>query len=407
MMYEILATLAVFAACYSVVAGRVERTWISGPIIFALFGLLIGPLGLGLLALKSNAELLKALAELTLAIVLFTDAAGVDLARLRRASQLPVRLLGIGLPLTILLGFGVGRILFDSLSIYEIALLATMLAPTDAALGEAVVTNQSVPADVRQGLNVESGLNDGICVPILLLFLTLAQGQVGDAAPWQVGSVLFLKVVGIGLACGIVLTAAAVRLLRFAQPREWLSPSWLQITVIAVAFACFGVSQALGGSGFIACFVGGMLFGRWLKPHHEGLLDAAEGIGDTFSLITWVLFGAAVLGQTPEVFEWRPFAYAVLSLTLIRMLPVFLVLSGLGMNTETKLFIGWFGPRGLASIVFIVIVLGAGLPNDDLLASVVAWTVILSITAHGVTANPWALRLGRRAEGKTRATPRA
>jgi NhaP-type Na+/H+ or K+/H+ antiporter len=396
-MYETLAILAAFTLIYSAVAGRVERTWISGPIIFVAFGLLVGPLGMGLVSQKDNPELLKSLAELTLALVLFTDAAGTDLGVLRRVRELPVRLLGIGLPLTILLGFGVGKVLFGALSVYEIALIATMLAPTDAALGQAVVTNKAVPDSIRQGLNVESGLNDGICVPILLLFLALAQGQTGDAAPWHVGLELFVKVVGIGLACGIGVTVFAVWLLRFCHRRTWLSPTWIKITVIALAFTCFGMAQALGGSGFIASFVGGMLFGALLKPDHETLLGAAEGIGDTFALLTWVLFGTAAIAMAFDHFTWPILVYAVLSLTLVRMVPVFIAVSGMGESTESKLFMGWFGPRGLASIVFAVIVMGADLPHGQTITAVVAWTVILSLLAHGMTANPWARAYGARA----------
>jgi len=163
-MYETLAILAGFALLYGTVAGGIERTWISGPIIFTAFGLIVGPVGLGLLDLTTNAEGLSTMAELTLALVLFTDAAGADLNVLRRVKKLPVRLLAIGLPLTILLGYVAGRLLFGTLAVFEVALLATMLAPTDAALGKGVVSNEAVPAPVRQGLNVESGLNDGIWV---------------------------------------------------------------------------------------------------------------------------------------------------------------------------------------------------------------------------------------------------
>ncbi len=397
-MYEILAVLGGFTLIYSAVAGGVGRTWISGPIVFITLGVLLGPLGVGLLAKEGDPELLMALAELTLALVLFADAAGADLGVLRKARKLPVRLLAIGLPLTILLGFGVGKLMFGAMSIFEIALLATMLAPTDAALGRAVVSNEAVPRPVREGLNVESGLNDGICVPILFLFLALAQGQGDDESPLRTGLVLFLEEVGIGVVVGVVLTVAAVLILRLCKRRGWLSPTWTKITVVAAAFACFGTAQALGGSGFIASFTGGMLFGGLLKPHHEELLESAEGIGDTFALLTWVLFGALVVGQAVGDFSWPPVLYAVLSLTVIRMLPVFVCLTGMRGGTEGKLFVGWFGPRGLASIVFAVIVINANVPGGDTISSVVTWTVLLSVIAHGVSANPWAKSFGARSQ---------
>jgi len=336
------------------------------------------------------------LAELTLALVLFTDASGANLGVLRRTTGLPVRLLLVGLPLTIALGYGAGIALFDELSVFEVALLATMLAPTDAALGQAVVSNQAVPARVRQGLNVESGLNDGICVPILFLFLALAGGNVGEGGSGQLALGLLAQQIGIGIATGVVLSALSVGLLRFCKARDWVSDVWIQIPVVALALLCFAAAQALGGSGFIACFVGGLFFGWRLAEHREKLLRAAEGTGSTLALLTWVLFGAAVVGKYLASFRLEILLYAVLSLTVLRMLPVFVCLAGTSARTEARLFIGWFGPRGLASIVFGVIVLDAGLPNSQTLAQVVVWTVVLSILAHGVTANLWARAFGAR-----------
>jgi len=399
-MYETLALLAVFVLVYSSVAGAVERSWISGPIIFTLFGLMIGPVGLDLLSLETDREMIKALAEVTLAMVLFTDAAGADMGVLKKTSGLPARLLLIGLPLTIVLGFGVAALLVDSLSLFAMAILATMLAPTDAALGKAVVSNEAVPDEVRQGLNVESGLNDGICVPILFVFLALALDKAGDQGPWTLAVKLVVEEIGIGLAVGLVLTFLAVRLLKFARQRHWLTHTWIQIPVVALALSCFSVAQYLGGSGFIAAFSGGILFGI-LDAHlsrevRDEFLLASEGTGDTLALITWVIFGSAVVGQAVGNFSWMILFYSVLSLTVIRMLPVFLSLTGSGIDTEGKLFIGWFGPRGLASIVFAVIVVNSGLPDSGPLAMTVVCTILLSIIGHGVTANPWARGFGKR-----------
>ncbi|MFN2185378.1 MAG: cation:proton antiporter, partial [Anaerolineae bacterium] len=319
-MYKDLAILALFILVYSSVAGRVERTWVSGPIVFTIFGLLIGPVGLDLLLFRADGESIRTLAELTLAMVLFTDAAGADMGVLRKTEALPMRLLLIGLPLTILLGFGVGALLFKQLSLVEIALLATMLAPTDAALGKAVVTNEAVPNAVRQGLNVESGLNDGICVPILFVFLALASGKAGEGGPWQLAIELVAEEIGIGLAVGLALTTMASVLLKFAKGKGWLTHTWIQIPVVALALGCFGLAQFLGGSGFIAAFSGGLLFGALAKQHREEFLLAAEGTGDALALITWVIFGSAVVGQALGYFSWLDLVYAVLSLTLIRML---------------------------------------------------------------------------------------
>jgi NhaP-type Na+/H+ or K+/H+ antiporter len=249
-------------------------------------------------------------------------------------------------------------------------------------------------------LNVESGLNDGICVPILLVFLALALDKAGDSGPWTLAVKLVFEEIGIGLAVGLVLTFAAARLLKFARQRQWLTHTWIQIPVVALALSCFSVAQYLGGSGFIAAFSGGILFGI-LDAHlsrevRDEFLLASEGTGDTLALITWVIFGSAVVGQAVGNFSWMILFYSVLSLTVIRMLPVFLSLTGSGIDTEGKLFIGWFGPRGLASIVFAVIVVNSGLPDSGPLAMTVVCTILLSIIGHGVTANPWARAYGER-----------
>jgi NhaP-type Na+/H+ or K+/H+ antiporter len=194
---------------------------------------------------------------------------------------------------------------------------------------------------------------------------------------------LVAEEIGIGLAVGLVLTTLAGLLLKFARGQQWLTHTWIQVPVVALALGCFAVAQWLGGSGFI-------LFGILAKQARDEFLRAAEGTGDTMALITWVIFGAAVVGQAAGHFSWLILLYAILSLTLIRMLPVFLVLTGMGVSTEGKLFMGWFGPRGLASIVFAVIVVNANVPNSGTIAATVVCTIMLSILGHGITANPWA-----------------
>ena len=395
-MYENLAILAIFVFLYSIVCGRLERTPFNGAIVFTAFGMVLGPLGLGFLNLDVDAELLGNLAELTLALVLFTDAAHANLDELKHSFKIPQRLLLIGLPLTILLGFGTGVILFSGLTLLEIAVLATMLAPTDAALGKAVVSNETVPSNIRESLNVESGLNDGICVPILFLFLALITKAGAEGGTTLLALKLVAEEIGIGGGVGIGLTFIGVRLLRLCAGREWVTETWRQLPVPALAVACFAMAQWLGGSGFIACFVGGLLFGRVEKQYKPRLLLAAEGTGDTLALLTWVLFGVGVVGRSIGSLSWEVVLYSVLSLTLVRMLPVFLVLTGMNLRTDEKLFMGWFGPRGLASIVFAVIVLNEHLPGGTTISMTVVCTVILSIVAHGISANPLDAALGAR-----------
>jgi len=404
-MYENLAILAAFVFLYSVTAGGWERTPVSGALVFTAFGLAFGPLGLGLLTLDVDAEGIRSLAEVTLALVLFTDASNAHLGILKQNVQIPKRLLLIGLPLTILLGFGAGVMLFGGLTLFEIAILATMLAPTDAALGKAVVTNEAVPANIREGLNVESGLNDGICVPILFVFLALAAGSAGEGSTASLALKLVAEEIGIGVLVGVGLTVLGVWLLKRCADRGWITETWRQLPVIVLAVSCFAVAQVLGGSGFIAAFAGGLLFGAIAKDHKAKLLLAAEGTGDTLALLTWVVFGVAVVGHSVDQLSWEVVLYALLSLTLVRMLPVFLSLAGMKLRTDEKLFMGWFGPRGLASIVFAVIVLNEHLPGGDTIAVTVVCTIVLSVVAHGLSAKPLVAALGARvkqSEGKTK-----
>jgi NhaP-type Na+/H+ or K+/H+ antiporter len=305
--------------------------------------------------------------------------------------------------LTILLGFGAGVILFSGLTLLEIAVLATLLSPTDAALGKAVVTNKTVPSNIRESLNVESGLNDGICVPILFLFLALVTETGVEEGTTQLALTLLAEEIGIGGLVGVGLTLLGWFLLKRFAERGWVTETWVQLPVPALAVACFAVAQWIGGSGFIASFVGGLLFGRIVsKQHKHKLLLAAEGTGDTLALITWIVFGAAVVGRSIGSLSWQVLLYAVLSLTLIRMVPVFLALTGLNMRTDEKLFMGWFGPRGLASIVFAVIVLKEHLPGGDTISMAVVSTIILSVVFHGISAIPLVNALGARIKRTTK-----
>ncbi|TWT81487.1 K(+)/H(+) antiporter NhaP2 [Planctomycetes bacterium CA13] len=398
--YQILTVFAAFAFAYSLIASRLEKTPLNGALVYVAMGMLFGPQVLGLIDLSVDGEAISRLAEFALAICLFTDSSNANLSVLRRVEAIPVRLLLIGLPLTIALGLGLAWLIFGDLSFFEIALIATMLAPTDAALGKAVVTNPAVPAKVRESLNVESGLNDGICVPVILFFIALASGSVEAAESSGLLMQLPSQVIGIGVAIGLALALVGGFALRHCASRGWVSDTWLQMPVIALALLCFGLAQWLGGSGFIASFVGGLTFGALTKQHKEQFLDAAEGTADAVTMVTWFTFGTVILGLLQAGFSWQVLLYALLSLTVIRMLPVFLCLIGKGFRQDTLLFMGWFGPRGLASIVFLVMVVGEKLPGSDTIVAVVVWTIVLSIVLHGLSANPLAAKYGARVDAR-------
>ncbi|MCK5698182.1 MAG: cation:proton antiporter [Gammaproteobacteria bacterium] len=397
-MYETLAIFSIFIFIYSLLSGRLERTPINGAIVFAAFGLALGSYGLGILNLDLNSESLSTLAELTLALVLFTDASNANLSVLKKNASIHWRLLLIGLPLTILLGFVIGVLIFDSLTLFEVAILATLLAPTDAALGKAVVTNPAVPDKIREGLNVESGLNDGICVPIIYLFLALAAGNAGDN-PHILALELVSKEIGIGVIVGLSLTFVATLFMKYCNTHHWATKTWEQLPIVVLAISCFAIAQILGGSGFIAAFVGGILLSS-IKTTDRFLL-AAEGTGDTLALITWVVFGAIVVGHSLHAFTWQIIVYSLLSLTVIRMLPAYLSLAGLNLRSDEKLFIGWFGPRGLASVVFAIMVINANLPGSHTIVLTAVCTITLSIILHGLSANSFIKLLASRIKSDT------
>ncbi|MGL5844375.1 MAG: cation:proton antiporter [Aeromonas hydrophila] len=394
LIYQNLAVLAAFLLVYSLIAGRFESRLVNGPLLFLLMGWLLGPGGIELLSLSIDSDGIKLLAELTLVIVLFSDAANTNWQVLLANRALPIRLLLIGLPLTLAAGALFGHWLFPDLPLLELALLSTILAPTDAALGKAVVSNPAVPAPIREGLNQESGLNDGICVPVLLLLLALIAPTEQHSGTGLLALTLLLEEIGIGLLVAWGLTSLTLRLLKTSYLNGWQLPLWRQLTMPGLALLCFALAQTLGGSGFIAAFVGGLLIGRKLGEHKHAYLDSCEGYGDLLSVVIWMVFGATLMPMLTELLHWQYWLYAAASLTLLRMLPVWLSLLGTGLKPELKLFIGWFGPRGLASIVFAVMVLQhepALLGQRPIIATVLC-TIILSVILHGVSANPWVAR---------------
>jgi NhaP-type Na+/H+ or K+/H+ antiporter len=386
-----LPTIAVALLAYGAVSARLRSTPVSQAMVFVALGLMAGSWFLDLVEADDANRFVRHLAEATLTLVLFGDAVRVNLGRLRHESAVPGRLLGIGLPLTIVAGTAAGLALFPQLDLWTAAALATMLAPTDAALGLPVVTNPRLPSRIRQGLNVESGLNDGVCVPLLIIFVTVAQAEegVGHVEPLTV----IAEEIGYGAVGGVLAGALGAWVLRRFGGQGWMEGTWRQITAVATALLAYTAAAALGGSGFIAAFTAGIVFRLVAADHAKEATILAEQTGELFNAVTFLLFAAVLLGPALGDLDWRIAAYAVASLTVIRMLPVALAMVGTGMRRATVGFLGWFGPRGLASIVFLLILLEESeLPGRPLMAAVVTWTVALSVYAHGLTARPGANR---------------
>jgi NhaP-type Na+/H+ or K+/H+ antiporter len=250
------------------------------------------------------------------------------------------------------------------------------------------VKDQVVPAKVRNALNVESGLNDGISVPVFLLLLAFLKVHTIDEVTWQFGLGLFAKEIGIGLAVGSVVMYLGARLLLFAEVRKWIGTAWKPVIVVTLALSCFSLADILGGSGFIACFTGGFIYGAINKKYKSNLQEHAEGLGNVLTFLIWIIFGSFVISTYFRDFTWLVMLYALISLTLVRIVPVMIALTRSKVTLKEKLFIGWFGPRGLASIVFAVMLLDAHLPRGNTVILTIICTVMLSVILHGITANP-------------------
>ena len=390
-----LITVAVVVLAYGLVSKRLESGLLTPPMAFVLAGLLVGSRALGVLDFDKGTEAIHLFAELTLILILFTDAARIDLRALRRDYGLPLRLLAIGMPATLVAGTLIGKWIFPELGWFEAALLAAVLAPTDAALGQAVVSNEAVPPPIRRTLNVESGLNDGIALPVVLILASCAEsmGQ-GELTPW-VG--FTLKQVVLGPVVGALVGWIGGKAVDLGGARDWMSGGFQRLAGVALAFLSYGLAEWVGGNGFIAAFVGGLVMGNAVRSSCAGLYEFAETEGELLELITFLLFGAVLIGPAAELWDGAVWLYAVLSLTVVRMVPVAMSLIGSRCLPITTAFLGWFGPRGLASILFgLLIVERMEIAAHERVASIAIATILLSVFAHGLTAAPAASWYGRR-----------
>ena len=378
------AVVAVAFIAFALVSHRVERTALTGAMLFVGLGLVMGPEVLDLVDLRVAPELPEMLLETTLVVVLFTDASAINSSRWREEAALPGRLLAIGLPLTIVAGWGLALLLFDDLGPWEAALLATMLAPTDAALGKAVVSNPRVPERIRQALNVESGLNDGIALPVFVVLLEAAQAAdrsltVGDFARE------LLPEVGIAVVVGVAVGSVGARAIAGARDKRWAVHYWLEIAVVALALVAFWVADPMGGSGFIAAWVAGATFGRIRRSEQAEVHEFAEATGDALTMMSLLVFGL-VLGPVLVDVSWQVVLYGALSLAVIRVAAVAVALIGSGLATRSILYLGWFGPRGLATLILSISVIQTqDLAGAATVAEVALVAVALSVVAHGAT----------------------
>ena len=393
-----LVLVAVAILVFGVISRRTESTALTPPIFFVALGMLVA--GLGILHLEVSEPAIHLLAEITLVIVLFTDASRIQMKQLRQGHNLPIRLLVVALPLTVVLGALVAMGLFPHFTLWEAALLAAILAPTDAALGQAVVSSPKVPVRIRQTLNVESGLNDGIALPVVLIFLSAcssAQPGLGGAEYWTMFAV---KQLTLGPLAGVLVGWLGGKIVAWATQQGWMNHAYQHLSALGLALLAFAGANLVGGNGFIAAFIAGLVIGNTVSESIcECLYEFAEAEGQLLALLVFLVFGAFLLPHEVHQVHWQYVAYGLLSLTLVRMLPTALSLIGARLQWPTILFLGWFGPRGIASILFGLLVIDkSGLAHKEEIFATVLVTVLISVILHGITANAGASWYSRHAE---------
>lgn len=387
----VILIIALVILLYGYISKALSRLNISGPMVFTGFGLLLSPFGFNITQVEVNAEFVTIIVEIALVLVLFSDAALLDLKLLKQSWKIPARLLFIGLPITILAGTYAATLIFPGEPMTYLILLALLLTPTDAALGKAVVSDPKVPKKIRSYINVESGLNDGIVFPIVLTVVAmivsgLTETQDNGWMAYVVEQIVFGALVGGAIGyVGTKLTVLAVN-------KSWMESNYQNLIPIALAILSFYLSETLAGNGFIAAFFAGLYAGNTCEKTRQHIEDFAETEGELFVLVSFFLFGLAFVPITLAHISVEVVLYAFLSLTILRMLPVMISLIGAKLDLATMAFIAWFGPRGIASILYVLIVAHemGSIQGFETIYAVVTVTVLMSIFAHGLTAQPLA-----------------
>lgn len=385
-MEPIIAVVAALFVGLALVSGVLARSVVTAPMLALAAGVLLGPVA-GILPTDLEEGGVLLLAQLALAVLLFVDATRVDLRLVRRSGQVPARMLVVGLPLVIALGTLLAVVLLG-LAPAAAFILACLLAPTDAALGQSLMTDERVPLRLRQAINVESGLNDGLVVPFLAVALVLAGAEHASGGGALLGEAV--QLIGGGTVVGVVVGAVVAGGLRLV---DWhtLQPAARQVGTAAVPLVAWASATLVGGNGFVAAFLAGMVLGALVEDAHE-LVEFAEDTGELLALLTFLVLGAVFVGYAVDVLDVWVVVYAALSLTLVRMLPIALSLLGVGLRPDTIGMLGWFGPRGLATVVFALEVLELGqagvLGQGDRLFGIAAVVVVASVLLHGLSARP-------------------
>jgi sodium/hydrogen antiporter len=394
--YPVIIFAALLIFLYGLISRVSEGSPVTAPMVFAGIGILVSPMAFNLLEVKLGATVVKLIAEITLVMILFVDASTVNLRTLRMQRGIPIRLLGIGLPLTMLLGFAAAAVLVNNQNLWLAALVALILSPTDAALGQAVVSSERLPEKMRQAINVESGLNDGIALAPILMCIAALSG--GDHSGNGSDSWLFfvIRQLTLGPVAGILVGWCGGRLVDEASRRDWMQPTFQRLVAGSLAVIAYAAAEQFHGNGFIAAYCAGLFLHTQTHAVRERIHEFGEAEGQQMSLFVFLLFGLAMVPAMVGYWDVWALCYAVLSLTVIRMIPVALSLLGAGLDARAVWMLAWFGPRGIASVLYALMAIGKmGITGYEREFSVITLTVLLSIFLHGVSAVPLTLSYAR------------
>jgi len=386
--HQLIVLCAIIILFFGLLSKLAERSVITAPMVFVTIGLLLGPAGLSLLHVDIEAEAIQLLAEITLIIILFVDASFIKLTDIKsRLQGLPIRLLFIGLPLTMAFGSITAFVFFPNYDIWLLVVLALILSPTDAALGQAVVKSPAVPSNIRDSISTESGLNDGISLPpifVCLAVIASGLGHISNEDHWYKFMALQLT---LGPIIGSAIGFFGGRMIEFAHQRDWMDTVFQRLTCLSIAILAYAVAELFEGNGFIAAFCAGLFLGVKNTNVRARIQEFGETEGQMFTLFVFVMLGLIIIPDFAPFWDLKALVYALLSLTVIRIVPVFICLIGSGLSNYSKFFIAWFGPRGIASILYLLIALEQiGSAGHEYILSIIVLTVLLSIFAHGITA---------------------
>ncbi len=395
--YHLLIFFALLIFVFGLFSRIAEKNYVTGPMVFMAVGILASSLVFDLFDLRFEMDAVTLVAELALTLVLFIDATMIHKGFLRGPSaRISARLLIIGLPLTMLLGTGLGLLMFDTAGIMAILLMAFILSPTDAALGQAVVKSEEVPLDIRQSISVESGLNDGIALPPILICMALLGADAGGQESAWLGFVI--KQITLGPIVGMIVGWTGGWLIQKMSERGWMDETFQRLSALPMAILAFAFAELIGGNGFISAFVAGLgvRVGITSTAIRHQIQEFGETEGVHFILVVFLIFGLTLVPAATQYWGWMELIYALASLTIIRMLPVAISVLGLGLDWRTIAFIGWFGPRGIASVLYLLMAIAAiGFAGYEQVMSVIVLTIMISVFAHGITAVPLSQRYGR------------